>query len=360
MPAIHQFVAGFTAGDAISNEARLFRKIFRDWGFESEIFCETRCVHKSERDRIRPPADYAAVCNPDDIVLLHLSMGSVANDVFKTLPCKKALLYHNVTPPRYFELINKQIAGNLARGLQQVAELAGSADVNLADSGFNADELSQLGYRDVKVLPLVLDFSLLTDDIDRRYAAKLDDGKTNILFVGRCAPNKKIEDLLQVFAYYHKTVNPQSRLIHVGSHAGTERYFNLLTAMTAELGIKDATLFTGSLTQPQLNAVYAAADAFLCLSEHEGFCIPLIEAMLHRLPILAHASAAVPETLDGCGILMKDRNYPLAAELLGKITTDSRLRNALIEEETARLDRYRARDLQQELRSHLAPLLHQE
>jgi glycosyltransferase involved in cell wall biosynthesis len=354
MKAIHQFVAGFTAGDAISNEAALFRGIFRNWGFDSEIFCEHRCVHKSDRKTI-PDID-TFQSNPDDIVLLHLSMGSKVNEVFKNLSCKKAILYHNVTPPRYFELVNKQTASNLARGQRQVADLAGCADINMADSRFNALELENLGYKDVKVLPLVLDFSMLTDDIDAHLVKKLKDGRKNILFVGRCTPNKKIEDLLQVFAYYQKTIEPKSRLIHVGSHAGSERYYNLMTTRVMELGINNV-MFTGSITQPELNACYAAADAFLCMSEHEGFCIPLIEGMLHNIPVLAHASAAIPETMDGAGILISERNYELAAELLNQLISNQPLHDAILKKQTARIERYQKRDLQAELKQHLDRLI---
>ena len=357
MPAIHQFVAGYIFGDAISNEATLFREVFRSWGYDSEIFCEERCVSKTDRKRIPDVDTYAAKATPDDIVLLHLSIGSKANDVFKRLPCRKAILYHNVTPPRYFELVNKQIAGNLARGLKQVAELAGIAEVNMADSRFNASELEKLGYKDVKVLPLVLDFSMLTDDIDRHLVKKLNDGYKNILFVGRCTPNKKIEDLLQVFAFYQKTIEPKSRLIHIGSHAGSERYYNLLTTIVKDLDIRDNVMFMGSVTQPELNACYTVADAFLCMSEHEGFCIPLIESMLHETPILAHASAAIPETMNGSGILISERRFDLAAELLNQLITNRPLREAVLKQQSERLAEYRGRNLQTELKQHLSSLL---
>jgi len=357
MPAIHQFVAGYISGDAISNEATLFREVFRSWGYDSEIFCEERCVNKPDRKHVPDVDTYAAKAKPDDVVLLHLSIGSKANDVFKRLPCRKAILYHNVTPPRYFELVNKQIAGNLARGLKQVAELAGIAEVNMADSRFNASELENLGYKDVKVLPLVLDFSMLTDDVDRHLVKKLNNGHKNILFVGRCTPNKKIEDLLQAFAFYQKTIEPNSRLIHVGSHAGSERYYNLLTTIVKDLGIRDHVMFMGSVTQPELNACYTAADAFLCMSEHEGFCIPLIESMLHNIPILAHASAAIPETMDGSGILISERKFDLAAELLNQLITNQPLREAVLKQQSIRLARYRDRDLQTELKQHLSGLL---
>ena len=356
MKAIHQFVAGFNPGDAISNEALMFRDIFRSWGYKSEIFCEECYIQRKSRQHIFNVQDYTSTANNNDTVLLHLSMGSLVNEEFKMLSCKKAILYHNITPDHYFNLINKKTARHLKKGREQLTQLINTADVNMADSQFNASELTQLGYTNVKVLPLVLDFSRLTDDIDGHMATKLQDGKKNILFVGRCTPNKKIEDLLQVFAYYQKTIEPNSRLIHVGSHAGSERYFSLLTGMTKELKLKNV-MFAGSVSQPELNACYARSDAFLCMSEHEGFCIPLIESMLHKTPILAHASAAITETLDGSGILMQERNFELVAEMLNKIISNSELRNSVISQQSERLIRYRNRDLQAELKQHLSSII---
>jgi glycosyltransferase involved in cell wall biosynthesis len=239
MNAIHQFVAGFNPGDAISNEALMFRDIFRSWGYKSEIFCEECYIQKESRQHIFNVQRYASTANDNDTVLLHLSMGSLANEEFKKLSCKKAILYHNITPDHYFNLINKQTARHLNKGRQQLTTLVNTADVNMADSHFNASELTGLGYTNVKVLPLVLDFSRLTDNIDNHMATKLQDGKKNILFVGRCTPNKKIEDLLQVFAYYQKTIEPNSRLIHIGSHGGSERYYTLLTVLAKELKLKN-------------------------------------------------------------------------------------------------------------------------
>ncbi len=356
MPAIHQFVAGYTSGDAISNEAVVFRDIFRSWGFSSEIFSEARCVQKAARKRVQDVSCYADTSDLNDIVLLHLSIGSRVNETFKNLNCKKAILYHNVTPAHYFEIVNKQTAGVLQLGREQVAALANTATVNMACSHFNASELKDLGYRDIAILPLVLNLSLLTRTIDSRTQKKLNDGRKNILFVGRCTPNKKIEDVLRVFAYYQKTIEPKSRLIHVGSHAGAERYFSLLTSMVKDLDLKQVH-FAGAVSQPELNAYYASADAFLCMSEHEGFCIPLIESMLHEVPILAHASAAIPETLDGSGILLQERRFDLAAELLAQLVQNPQLRDAIVKQQTERLDRYRTRNLESELKQHLAPLL---
>ncbi|NQU39853.1 MAG: glycosyltransferase family 4 protein [Lentisphaerae bacterium] len=352
--AIHQFVAGFSNGDAISNEARVLRQAFRDWGFRSEIYCETKHILPELRKDAFDISCYAP--DPTDIVLLHLSIGCALNEHFKHLDCRKALLYHNVTPPEYFRVINPQIAAQLAEGREQVAALAGSAAVNMADSGYNAAELEALGYRDVHVLPLVLDLDKLASPPDRRVTRQFKDGTTNILFVGRCVANKCIEDLLSALAVYTRTVDHRVRLIHVGSHAGSEPYYAFLLARCRELGIDNVHL-AGSANQAQLNAYYGCADIFLSMSEHEGFCIPLIEAMVHNLPVVAYAAAAIPETLDGAGILVYEKDFGLIAETMSRLVHDDALRAAVLEGQQARLNRFRSRDLVGELRHCLEPLL---
>jgi glycosyltransferase involved in cell wall biosynthesis len=356
MPAVHQFTAGFAYSDAISNEAVEFRDIFRGQGYNSNIFSESRNVLKSLRKEVRDASECAASVSPDDLVLLHLSIGSTVNETFRHLPCRKAILYHNITPDHYFSFISTQTAAHLKNGRNQAANLAGVADINMADSHFNAKELAEMGYKDVKVLPIVMNVDTITRDIDDRTANRYNDGHHNILFVGRCTPNKKIEDLIRVFAFYQKTIEPRSRLIHVGSAAGTERYQALLSSMVKDLNLRQV-VFAGSVPQPVLNACYQQAHAFLCMSEHEGFCIPLMEAMMHKLPVVAHASAAIPETLDGCGILLDERQFDVAAEVLHRVITDDALRMAVIADQNKRLDRYKQRNLETELLDHLRPVL---
>ena len=354
--AIRQLVAGFSRGDAISNEAKVMRSLFRDWGYPSEIYCEARRILPELRKDARDLDELKACCQPDDILLLHLSIGSRANEVFSVLPGHKALLYHNITPPEYFALIQPSTAADLARGRTQAAALARVAAVNLADSAFNAGELAAWGYPPAAVFPLMLDFDKLGGSPDRAVIKRFDDGKTNVLFVGRCAPNKKIEDVITAFACYQKAVNRDSRLILAGSFAGTERYQRLLTTMVKELRLEDV-VFTGSIPQAQLNACYRSAHMFLCMSEHEGFCIPLVEALVHRVPVLAFDAAAVPETLGGAGILFHEKRFEAVAEMMGRVAEDNGLRATLLARQDQRLAAFKARDLAAELRTHLAPLL---
>jgi len=356
MACIHQITAGFTRGDAISNEAVVMRDIFRSWGFESEIFCESRRILPEFRKEAHDLLECRARCRPDDVAVLHLSIGSPANDVFAGLSCRKAILFHNITPPNFFSRVNRQIARTLETGLKQVAALAGKAEVTMAVSKFNAGELTKLGYKDIRVLPIIMDTQKLKMTPDRKVLRQFDDNLVNVLFVGRCVPNKKIEDLLLAFRHFQKNVESQSRLILVGSHAGLERYYHVLRVMERDLELRNVH-FAGAVGQASLNAFYESADLFLCMSEHEGFCIPLIESMAHDVPVLAYATAAVPETLDGAGVLFTEKRYDMIAEMMGRLVRDGSLRNGVIEQQRGRLARYLARDMAAELRECLAPLL---
>lgn len=356
MKAIHQFVAGFTANDAISNEALALRAIFRRWGYAAEIFCEPIHTDSALRKESHNAGQAADIIGPDDIAILHLSIGSVVNDIFKDLACRKALRYHNITPAGFFRGLQEKLAHDLNWGRTQAGALAQTAQVNLADSQFNATELIRMGYTSVQVMPLVLDFDKIKTPADRKLLRALNDDHINILFVGRCAPNKRIEDVLRAFEYFQKTVASNARFIHVGSFAGLERYQALITAYARHLQLNHL-VFAGAVPQAKLTAYYQTAHLFLCMSAHEGFCIPLIESMAHNLPILAYAAGAVPETLDGAGVLVLEKQWGYIAEMMGRLTQRGPLREAVLHGQRERLKRYQARNLEQELKNALAPLI---
>ena len=356
MTAIHQLVAGFTKGDAISNEALAMRALFRAWGYDSHIFCEPHRVLPQLRPQTYDAMLAEKMLKPGDIALLHLSIGSAINDIFPSLPCRRAIIYHNMTPPHFFRGIQEQIARDLEWGRAQARSLAGAAEIVMAVSKFNAEELKAMGYRQVHVLPLILDFSFLRQKPDRGIMRGLADGKINVLFVGRGVPNKRIEDLLSAFHYFQKTIAPNSRFIHVGSYTGIERYQALVQALARRLGIQNC-VFAGSITQAELTAYYRSARLFLCMSEHEGFCIPLIESMVHDVPVLAYSAAAIPETLDGAGILLQEKRWDYTAEMMGKILNDKDFCAKIIAGQQERLHRYENLNLADDLKRLLAPLL---
>lgn len=355
--AIHQLVAGFRSGDAISNTAVMLRGVFRAQGFKSEIYCgksSTSPYSSGICDSAKLPTD----CQPNDIVILHLSIGCDANLLFASLNCRKAIIYHNITPSHFFQYISTELVSVLERGRKELVKLAGVAQVNMAVSRFNAQELEFAGYKDTKVFPLPIDLSLFqSTGVDCGMIQRLSDGHKNVLFVGRFAPNKRIEDLLRV-VYFLSKIEPSARFIHVGSVAGMEAYQGFVLAQLHVLGLKNV-LFLDSVTQEVLNACYTKADAFLCMSEHEGFCAPLVEAMLYHVPIFARSSSAIPETLGGSGVLFEGTptNYPLIAESIAESFHNSEFRSAVIAKQDERLEAIRNRDVAAEILVHLKPLL---
>ncbi len=343
MPALHQFSAGFSKGDAISNEARVLRGLFRSWGCDSEIFSETRRMASELRKDALDISEAPARLRENDVALLHLSIGSAVNQAFAALPCRKVILYHNITPPEFFRGIQEEIASHLRKGLEQVRALAGVADLNLAVSRFNAEELVRLGYRDVQVMPMMLERGQWDGPADRRLLGRLNDGRTNVLFVGRGAPNKRFEDLLNTFYYLQHFVDAEARLLHVGSFGGLERYHALLQTRAYELKLERVE-WLGPLTMEGLRACYQTATVFLCMSEHEGFCIPLMEAMARGVPVVAYGTAAVPETMDGAGVLVHEKRFDLIAETIGELARRPELRAAVVAGQKARVERYLNQD----------------
>ncbi len=355
--SLHQLLAGYSPGDAISNEARWIRAAARRRGLHSEIYCERRRTAPEYRSDARELDEALCEIGPHDAVLLHLSIGSPANELLHRLRTdRRALLYHNITPPEWFVGVRPAMAALLAQGIEQARALVGQVAVLLADSSFNARELEALGHRGVNVFPLALDFSLIRTPPDPARVREWSDGRLNVLFVGRGVPNKRIEDLLATFYYLERYVEKHSRLLHIGSYAGCERYLTLLRARAREWRL-EAVEFPGPVSQAQLSAAYRTATVFLCLSEHEGFCVPLVEAMAHDVPVIAYAAGAVPETLGTAGVLVRQKRWDLLAELIYRMAHDRTLRDGILARQRARVAELERRQPETELWNLLAPIL---
>jgi len=339
--SIHQVLATLGYGDAIGHEVLGIQRVLRAAGYESEIFVETADYRLEPQTR-----DYRELVDashPDNLLLHHFSLGSKASRTAYALPDRMALIYHNITPPEYFIGVHRTLARQTFRGRRELKAYADRCDLAMGDSEFNRADLEALGFPRTAVLPVVPDFSHLDRQPSWLGAGEFDDAWTNILFVGRMIANKKIEDLIRWFHAYHTIFNPRSRLLLVGAQTQFERYVASLHQLVARLGTPHVH-FAGHVSDEELVAFYDVADLFLCASEHEGFCVPLVEAFYKEVPVLAYAATAVPSTMDGAGVLFADRDPLHVAQLIDAIVSDAALQDRIVAGQLAALGRLRARD----------------
>jgi glycosyltransferase involved in cell wall biosynthesis len=339
--SIHQVLATLGYGDAIGHEVLGIQRVLRGAGYESEIFVETADSRLESQTRdYRELVDFS---HPDNLLLHHFSLGSKASRTAFALPDRMALIYHNITPPEYFVGVHRTLARQCFRGRRELQAYADRCDLAMGDSEFNRQDLDALGFPRTAVLPVVPDFSHLDREPNWFVARDFDDDWTNIIFVGRVIANKKIENLIRFFHAYHTFFNPRSRLLIVGAQSGFERYLASLHYLVDTLGASHVH-FIGHVSDEELVAFYETADLFLCASEHEGFCVPIVEAFYKQVPVLAYAATAVPSTMDGAGVLFDDPDPLNVASHMDAILTNAKLQDQIVEGQLAAVDRLRAKD----------------
>jgi len=338
---VHQILATLGYGDAIGNEVLGINRALRGAGFDSEIIVET--ADPRLEDLTVDYRDMAGAIGEEDLLIHHFSLGSRASRMAFALPCRMALVYHNITPPEYFLGVHEQLVRQCYHGRRELLAYRTRCDLALGDSEFNRRELEDLGFPATGVLPVVPDFSHLDVAGDSRVMTAYDDEWTNILFVGRLIPNKRPDDLIRFFHAYQTLYNPRARLILAGSYGGFDTYLAQLHALVATLGVRDVHIL-GQVTNEELTALYDVADVFLCASEHEGFCVPLVEAFHKGVPVVAYASTAVPATMDGGGVLYATKDPRHVAALINGVLTDNAVEAAVLEAQDAALARLRGQD----------------
>jgi glycosyltransferase involved in cell wall biosynthesis len=340
-PRVHQVLATLGYGDAIGHEVLGIHRVLRDAGYQPEIIVETVDPHLE--DLTVDYRDMVDAIAPDDLLIHHFSVGSRASRTAFALPCRMALVYHNITPPEYFLDVHAQLVRQCYHGRRELLAYRHRCDLALGDSEFNRRELEALGFPATGVLPVVPDFLHLEATPDPRVLAAFDDERTNVLFVGRLVPNKRPDDLIRFIHAYKTLYDPRARLILAGSYTYFEGYLAQLHALVAALGVLDVHIL-GHVTDEELAALYDVADLFLCASEHEGFCIPIVEAFHERVPVMAFAASAVPATMDGAGVLYETKDPAHVAALMQATLADDELQDRILAGQDAALDRFRARD----------------
>jgi glycosyltransferase involved in cell wall biosynthesis len=338
---VHQVLATLGYGDAIGHEVLGIQRVLKEAGYESEIFVET-----ADRRLEHLTTDYREMVGaiaPADVLIHHFSIGSRASRTAYALPGRMALVYHNITPPEYFLGVHKDLVKLCFRGRRELTAYIPRCELALGDSEYNRQELEHLGFPRTGVLPVVPDFTHLDLPPNTMTADRFDDGWTNVMFVGRVIPNKKFEDVIRAFHVYRTKYNPRSRLLLVGSYSGFERYLAMLNGLTARLGTPDVQ-FLGHVSNEELTALYDVADLFLCASEHEGFCVPLIESFYKQVPVMAYAATAVPATMDGGGVLYETKDPFEVARLMSAILDDGDVEDAIVASQDAALARLLGKD----------------
>jgi len=349
---IHQWVPAAHRGDAIGDSARAVRDMLRRLGHDSDIFALT--IDENMRGDVVPFADRDATRG--DVTIFHFALPSPMTEAFAKLRGGRVLQYHNITPAAFFAPYDAGLFRLAALGHRELATLAGKVDLALGDSEFNRQELEALGFTQTGVMPIAVNTTRITA-APRRPALEriLGDGLINVLFVGRIVPNKRIEDHIRLAEMYKRYVDAYYRFIFVGRYDGVPTYYAQIRALVNEYQmLPERFWFTGPVPDEDLAAFYRWADAYVSLSEHEGFCVPLVESMAADVPVLAYGAGAVPETLGGAGITFAPKDLEVAAELLASVVYDRDVRDRVIEGQRRRLQDFAPARIEAQLKRQLA------
>ncbi len=332
---VNQWVPAAHRGDAVGDSARRVRDLLRRMGHRADVYAMT--IDEDLDGDVLPFQDPAS--HEGDLTIFHFALVSPMTAAFARLPRGRVLQYHNVTPAHFFATWDSAMFRLAELSRADLRTLVGHTDVALGDSEYNRQELQQLGFTNTGVFPIAVDLARVTAPASRpALEAVLDDGLQNFLFVGRMAPNKKVEDIIKLAELYKRYVDERYRFIFVGRTDGVPRYFNMVRALIAEFQMPpDRFLFTGPVPDEELAVYYRTASVYLSLSEHEGFCVPLLEAMAADVPVLAYGSSAVPDTLGGAGVMFEPKDLEFAAELLCELAFDDDLRTRVIAGQRRRL-----------------------
>jgi glycosyltransferase involved in cell wall biosynthesis len=350
---VNQWVPAAHRGDAIGDSARRVRDLLRGVGHRSEIFALT--IDEDMREDVRPFSDADATAG--DVTIFHFALPSPMTEAFASLRGGRVLQYHNITPAEFFAPYDAGMFRLAALGRSELRTLVGRVDLALGDSEFNRQELEAMGFQPTGVVPIAVNTDRITKAPRRPALEKiLSDGLINILFVGRIVPNKRIEDHIRLAEVYKRYVDSYYRFIFVGRYDGLPRYYAQVRALINQYEmLPDRFWFTGPVPDEDLAAFYRWADVYVSLSEHEGFCVPLVEAMAADVPVLAYAAGAVPETLGGAGVLFSPKDLELAAEAMGMLVYDRPMREAVIAGQRKRLLDFSTDRVDAQLWAALAP-----
>jgi glycosyltransferase involved in cell wall biosynthesis len=326
---IDQVIPTIVRRDAVSSHTFEVERVLHGLGFASEIYAQN--IGGEIQSRVRPLAELGA--GNGRWLMYQYSIGAPAAEVFAAHSSPKLVNYHNITPVELIGWWEPHLAGELTLGREQLHLLAPVTRMAIAVSAFNERELRANGFAATAVAPFFIDLSLMSEP-DPAVRVQLGEaraaGGASWLFVGQLAPHKAQHDVIKAFSFYRAAYDGKARLYLVGRET-SGRYAQALRRLIVTLGLEDCVHLAGSISDGALTAYYDTADVVVCCSEHEGFCAPLIEAMYHRVPIVAYRAAAVPETLAGAGLVLPAKTPSLVAAAVARVLCDHELRARLVE-----------------------------
>jgi L-malate glycosyltransferase len=333
LSAIHQFLPVFAGGDAIGNHVLRLQRVLRAAGLESEIYADE--IRPAVRRHARPYREFRGAGS--DWMLYHLSTGSPMAAFLAEQEQPLAVYYHNITPAPFFAAWEPEATENVTRAREELRKLASVTRFAMANSSYSEAELRDEGYADTCVVPVLVDFADYDGIPDRATTARLarakERGGTRWLFVGRLAPNKCQHDVIGAFAVYRTLFDPDARLCLVGGKTSA-LYHRALERLVDELGVASAVELADAVSGPELLAQYRGADVFVSLSEHEGFLVPVVEAMHFGVPLVVRGTSAVPETVGDAGLVLpagpEGRDPVVVATAVRRVVTDTGLRERLV------------------------------
>jgi glycosyltransferase involved in cell wall biosynthesis len=364
--AVHQFVPALIPRDATGSHTLLLRDALRAAGWRSEIFAEA--THDELLAESLPLEEYPRRARPGDVLVYQLSTSSAVADFLLARSEPLVLDYHNITRPELSERWDPEPARRSAEALRQLAALAPRSVLGLADSHYNEVDLVAAGCPRTAVVPVLVDLDRLVTAPDQRVAARLAAEKvarlagqvapsgagagaagvgavgasavrasaagtgaagTDWLFVGRVVPSKAQHDLVKALWAYRRLYDPTARLHLVGS-TPSNRYLAALRAFIADLGLQGAVRIAGEVSDAALAAYFDAADVYVSASLHEGFGVPLLEAMHVGVPVVARSAGAVDGTVGDAGLLLDPAGPSVIAAAVRRVLTDQSLRDRLV------------------------------
>tara|TARA_B100000902_G_scaffold2471_3_gene3129 strand:+ start:91 stop:1140 length:1050 start_codon:yes stop_codon:yes gene_type:complete len=320
MTTVHHLTPTFHAHDALGQHTKELHHLVEKLGFRS-------CIWSPEKKRSTPArnAKRFRAKNSDDVLIYQAATGSSLVDKIIQSDARLVVNYHNITPARYFDQWSSELALELREGRQQLAQLVDRTSLAIADSEYNAAELRSLGFSNIEVIPVLFKLGERTKKEERLETVQ---NGSQWLFVGRLVPNKAQHDLIAAFAIYREFYDPQAKLVLLG--VGLASYEKAIKDLIYELNLQGSIKMVGAVTDQAKRDYFSSSDIYVSLSEHEGFGIPLIEAMHYGVPVVAYDAAAVKETLNGEGLLLDSKAPTEVAAVVNEILQDSNMFSNLV------------------------------